>query len=250
VDLTGPAVPIGLHAGQASLASVGDWAGALPAAGAAPAERLLDSLAHDLLWSTLWTGGSGPALSQLADMIPALKATGAIEPGSPALGRLAALTGRLGIDLPAGLLAAAPQAGLPEAWNSVLASRHLHDGRDGLAAAAAVLPEADGAVFTVTGLYSTEQAVILRALAWGWHAERTRFPRTNQRYSWWALDNAGRWHVVRQTNAPIGGVNGHGHTDIALIPALHPAATSLEVILTGPSAQASATTPLNWQALR
>jgi hypothetical protein len=59
------------------------------------------------------------------------------------------------------LPAAAPHADLPEAWNSVLADRGRHDGRDGLAPAAALLPEADGAVFAITGLYSTERAVIL-----------------------------------------------------------------------------------------
>jgi hypothetical protein len=192
----------------------------------------------------------GRALSELADMIPALQAAGAIQPGSPALGRLTALARRLGIDLPAGLPAAAPHADLPDAWNSVLADRGRRDGRDGLAPAAAMLPEADGALCAITGLYSTERAVILRALAWGWHAGRTPFPRTDERYSWWAIDNSGRWHIAQQTNAPIGGINGHGFTDIALIPPLHPAATSLDIILTGPTAQASATTPLDWQPLR
>ena len=222
-------------------------AGALPAP-ATPAERLLDSLAQDLLWSTLWTGAGGPALAELAAMIPALTGAGAIEPGSPALGRLAALAGRLGISLPAGL-PAAPDPGLPPAWDSALAGHGRHDGRHGLAPAAAVLPETDGARFAITGLYSTQHAVILRALAWGWHATRTPFPRTAAPYSWTALDDGGRWHIARQVNAPIGGIGGHGYTDIALIPPLHPAATSLDIILTGPTAQASATIPLNWQPL-
>ena len=112
-----------------------------------------------------------------------------------------------------------------------------------------MLPETDGARFAITGLYSTEHAVILRALAWGWHATRTPFPRAAERYSWSALDDGGRWHVARQVNAPIGGISGHGYTDIALIPPLHPAATSIDVILTGPTARASATIPLTWQPL-
>ena len=222
-------------------------AGALPAP-ATPAERLLDALAQDLLWSRLWTGTGGPALPELAGMIPALTAAGAIEPGSPALGRFAALAGRLGISLPTGL-PAAPDPGLPPAWDSALAGRGRHDGRHGLAPAAAVLPETDGARFAITGLYSTQHAVILRALAWGWHATRTPFPRTAALYSWTALDNRGRWHIARQVNAPIGGISGHGYTDIALIPPLHPAATGLDIILTGPATQASATIPLNWQPL-
>jgi hypothetical protein len=81
-----------------------------------------------------------------------------------------------------------------------------------------VLPETDGARFAITGLYSTQHAVILRALAWGWHATRTPFPQTAEPYSWTALDDGGRWHVARQVNAPIGGISGHGYTDIALIP--------------------------------
>ncbi|HEV3288348.1 MAG TPA: hypothetical protein VG123_05090, partial [Streptosporangiaceae bacterium] len=241
-ELTGPAA-----ASRTPVRSRQPPAGALPAP-ATPAERLLDALAQDLLWSTLWTGTSGTARSELAGMIPALTAAGAIEPGSPALGRLAALAGRLGISPPAGL-PAAPGASLPTAWDSALTGRGRHDGHHGLAPAAAVLPETDGARFAITGLYSTQHAVILRALAWGWHATRTPFPRTAGQYSWTALDDAGRWHVARQVNAPIGGISGHGYTDIALIPPLHPAATSLDVILTGPTTRASATLPLNWQPL-
>lgn len=240
VELTGHTAASGTPARSRQPA-----AGALPAP-ATPAERLLDSLGQDLLWSTLWTGAGGPALAELAGMIPALTAAGAIEPGSPALGRLAALAGRLGISLPAGL-PATRGASLPPAWDSALAGRGRHDGRHGLAPAAAVLPETDGARFAITGLYSTRHAVILRALAWGWHATRTPFPRTAGPYSWTALDDRGRWHLARQVNAPIGGTGGHGYTDIALIPPLHPASTSLDVILTGPTARASATIPLNWQ---
>jgi hypothetical protein len=88
------------------------------------------------------------------------------------------------------------------------------------------------------------------ALAWGWHAALPPFPRTAKRYSWWAIDDTGRWHVGQQTNAPIGGIDGHGLTDIALIPPLHPAATSLDIVLSGPTGQARATTPLHWQPLR
>jgi hypothetical protein len=50
-------------------------------------------------------------------------------------------------------------------------------------------------------------------------------------------------------SGPIGGVDGHGLTDIALIPPLHPMATSLDIILTGPTARATATVPLRWQPL-
>lgn len=229
---------------SAGRAAVQDPAGALPAA-ATPSERLVDSLSQDLLWSMLWTGAAGQALSDLTSMISALTASGGLDPRSPALGRVTALAGRLGVGVPA----PARAASLPLAWSSALASRGQHDGHHGLAPAAGVLPETDGARFAITGLYSTERAVIVRALAWGWHATRTPFPRTAGQYVWAARDNGGRWHVARQVNAPIGGTGGHGYTDIAFIPPLHPAATSLDIILTGPRARASVTVPLNWQAL-
>jgi hypothetical protein len=225
------------------------WGGALPPTGGPPAERLLDLLAEDLLWSVLWTGDGGQAQSELATMIPALRSAGVVEPGSPAFARLITLARQLDIDLPHGSPTVSP-ADLPQAWTGALGARDRRDGHDGLTPAAAVLPETDGGVFAITGLHSTGQAVILRALAWGWVPARTRFPRTGQRYSWTALDDAGRWHIARQTGGPIGGMDGHGLTDIALIPPLHPAATSLDIILTGPTTQANATVTLHWQPLR
>lgn len=224
------------------------WDSALPPAGGPPAERLLDLLAEDLLWSVLWTGDGGQAQSELATMIPTLRSAGVIQPGSPALARLLTLARQLGIDLPPGSPTVSPAA-LPPSWTGALAARHRRDGRNGLTPAAAVLPETDGTVFAITGLHSTDQAVILRALAWGWIPARTRFPRTGQRYSWTALDDAGRWHIARQTSGPTGGVDGHGLTDLALIPPLHPAATSLDIVLTGPTARTAATVPLRWQPL-
>jgi hypothetical protein len=144
----------------------------------------------------LWTGDGGQVRSELTTMIPALRSAGVIQSGSPALARLITLARQLDIDLPHESPTVS-QAGLPQAWTSALGARDRRDGHDGLTPAAAVLPETDGAVFAITGLHSTDQAAILHALAWGWVPTRTRFPRTGQRYSWTALDDAGRWHIAR-----------------------------------------------------
>ncbi len=223
----------------------GDWVGVLPPPGARPGERLADSLAEDLLWSVLWTGSAERARPELDGTLPALIGAGALTPESPALTRLAALAGRLGVPLPTGVTTA--DAPLPEAWESVLAARDRCDGRVGLAPAAAVLPETDGAVFAITGLCSAERSLVLRVSGWGWPDARTPSGRTARWFSWWARDNAGRWHVARRAVAPP---SGSGCTDLAFVSPLHPSATSLDVILTGPSGRVSATTAVDWQPLR
>jgi hypothetical protein len=127
----------------------------------------------------------------------------------------------------------------------VLACRGTQDGREDVIPAAAVLPEIDGARYALTGMYSSAGSATLRALAWGWQPEDK--PLNKAPFSWWARDNAGRWHVARQVWSDVrrdGAV-----LDITLIPPLHPAATSLQIILTGPSGRATAMVPLR-QATR
>jgi hypothetical protein len=229
-------------------------AGALPPLGVPPAERLIDSLAADLLWSVLWHGRGDRSVALSGGTLPTLLAAGAIEPGVPALGRLAGVADRLAVRLPPEVTSR-PTGTLPAAWENVLASwarrddGGLRNGRTGLAPAAAVLPETDGVVFAVTGLASTERSLILRVLAWGWSARRTPWGWDLPWYSWWARDDAGRWHVARPAIAPIARPGGYAVTDIALVPPLHPAATRLEIILTGPASQARTAIPLSWQRL-
>lgn len=214
---------------------------------ASPAERLLDSMAENLLWQSLMTRGRrGHAPPGLTGIVAALEAVGALKPGSAALDRLAALSGRLGAALPAGLAAAARAAALPVAWDSVLAERDRQDGRGGVAPAAAVLPETDGARFATAGLCSTSESAILHVLAWGWRPQPDRFNLGQETFSWWARDDTGRWHVGRETSASVG--SGQADLDITFVPPLHPATAALEIFLTGPSAQATATVPIEWQA--
>ena len=56
-------------------------------------------------------------LSSVADIVTALDAVGALEPARDAVGRLLALAGRLGMDIPPALRAAAPPGRLPAAWS-------------------------------------------------------------------------------------------------------------------------------------
>ncbi len=236
VHLADAATTGGLQADQVTLVTSGT--SALPPVGAAtPGERLLDSIAENLLWAWLWYGGDGPELSRLTAMAAALQGAGAVSRDSPALDRYVALSQRLGIADRGDMRAAGE---LPPAWSDVLASSGTQDGREEVIPVAAVLPEIDGARFTLTGLYCSSGSATLRALAWGWQPEDEPLNKTP--FSWWAHDSAGRWHVARQVWSDVrrnGAV-----LDITLIPPLHPAATSLEVILTGPSGRATATLPL------
>ena len=212
--------------------------GALPPVSAGtPGERLLDSIAENLLWSSLWHGDENLEPSRLAAMAAALRGAGAVKPGSPALARYAALSQRLRI---AGCGESRAAAELPPAWNDVLVGRGTRDGREEVMPVAAVLPEIDGARFALTGLSCSDEAATLRALAWGWRPEDE--PLNQTPISWWARDSAGRWHVARQV---WGSQHRNGAVlDITLIPPLHPAATSLEIIVTGSSERATATVPI------
>ena len=115
------------------------------------------------------------------------------------------------------------------------------DGPQGVSSAAAVLPEIDGARFVLAGLSSWERHATLLVFAWGWsHQPREFQPR--QPFSWWARDDADRWHVARI------GVHdaATGPFQLELTPPLHPAARSLDIILTGRDGRVTATLPLPW----
>ena len=221
--------------------------GGLPAS-LSPAERPLDALAERLLADVARGYGPGDApLSGLAEMVGALQDVAGLTAGSAALSRLAALAGRLGIDFPASLRPLTRPVGLPDAWAGVLDHRGAADGPDRSAAVAAVLPEVDGARFALAGLDSVADSATLRVVAWGWQPS----PRPGlggERFSWWARDDRGRWHLARERGAHYGG----GQVDLLVEfgPALHPGARALEIIVRGPSSQAAVTVPLRWLVSR
>jgi hypothetical protein len=187
-------------------------------------------------------------LSGIADIATALAACGALPPACAALDRLTALARHLGVDVPAVLSASAQPAELPDAWTSVLANGHPRDSPHGVAAAAAVLPELGGARFVLAGLRSDADGTELRVLGWGRRVEPHPFGRdTDSPWSWWARDDAGRWHMLRMDS---GGGSSDGHSDMQmrLFPPLHREATSLQVTLTGSSGRVTVTMPLHWLA--
>jgi hypothetical protein len=220
---------------------------------ASPAERLVDAAAENLLQAAAGHRGGTPwhDLSDIADIVTALGAVGALQPALDAVGRLIALAGRLDVEVPPALSAATPvrEAELPASWESLLENRGREDGRRGVAAAAAVLPELDGVRVALAGLRSHAAGAELQALAWGWrHMPGFFAPVPDDEWSWSARDDKGRWHVVSEGSGSYGG--DYGEMELLLAPALHPDATSLEMTLAGPSGQVSVTVPLNWWEAR
>jgi hypothetical protein len=67
--------------------------------------------------------------------------------------------------------------------------------------------------------------------------------------SWRARDSAGRWHVVSGMSWGMA-TQTRGMIKIYLTPPLHPEATSLDVILSGPQCRVQATVPLDWEPAR
>ena len=214
---------------------------------AGAAARLLDAVAEALLIAgrnAVMTGGSQRA----ADVVRALVDGGAVSAGEPAMARLAALASALGLDI--GIPDAA-QASMPEAWASLLAARGASDGPEAIAPFAVTLPELDGAEFALAGLRSSRHSVTLHVLArgwlpgsWGWlgsgMSADTSLPDPS--LSWQARDSAGRWHMAETMS------HDQGMIQVSMTPPLHPAATSLDVIVTGVSRRVRARVPLNWQA--
>ena len=231
-----------------------DLAGASgePAAGteraASPAGRLIDSAAMRLLDAATGAEADCPPahdLSQVADVVTALDAIGALAPARVAVGRLVTLADRLGVAVPAALSAAGPPCALPAAWVSVLENSRRHDGPRGVAPAAAVLPELDGTQFVLAGLLSTAAEAKLDVLAWGDHRMSGVPWRGRDAWSWTARDDQGRWHILTAGNFSASDM--HAQLQLNLKPPLHPDATSLEVHVAGRSGEVTATVPLDWR---
>jgi hypothetical protein len=215
-----------------------------------PAERFFHNAALNLLDVAMASGPRHPirhGLSDVADVVTALDAVGVLDPARGAVGRLVALARHLGMAIPPELGAVATAAeDLPAAWADILEHRGCQDGPRADAAVAAMLPEIDGARFALAGLSSHADAAELRVVSWGSQITPrfVRYTAANP-WSWQARDDRGRWHLVTESS---GSFNDH-HADmqLTLLPPLHPDATSLDVTLTGPSAQVTVTVPLNWQ---
>jgi hypothetical protein len=203
-------------------------------------DRLLTAVAETMLGGGPMAGVEATHLaSSLAEVAQALEVVQALPGNSLALVHLAALCQRRGIEVRAPLADRARAVGLPDPWAGVLNRSQDQDGPPGVVPVAAVLPEIDAARFVLAGLTSWERHASLPIFAWGWSA-RPRGFRPAQPFSWWARDDAGRWHVGRTTafNAVP------GTFQLELTPPLHPDATSLDIIVTGRSSRVTATLPL------
>jgi hypothetical protein len=237
IDLAGPPAPAEVIADFAPPASA--------------AARLLDCAAEALLGagrSAVMTGVS----SRVAQVAQALTESGAVPAGEQALVRLTALADGLGLDL--GVPGVA-HASVPDAWAGILAAHGACDGPQAVASFAVILPEVDGATFVLAGLRSWREGATLHVLArgwepsgWGWLAFGGRLDDRppDPPVSWQARDSTGRWHLVQQMNWGDGD-DGTTQIEAYLTPPLHPAATSLEVIITGVSSRVRASVPLDWQ---
>ena len=202
-------------------------------------ELLLGAVADALLGGGHLAGiGATLLAGSLAEVTDALVAVGALAPDSPAAAHLAALCQRRAIEV-RGPWARATR--LPASWASVLSGSRCQDGPQGVVPAAVVMPEIDGARFVLAGLSSWERQATVLVFAWGWALAPREF-RPRQPFSWWARDDAGRWHVGRARSRSAEA----GTFQLELTPPLHPAARSLDIILTGRSDRVTATLPLAW----
>ena len=199
---------------------------------------LLDNIAAARLWRAVRASApGGPATGQirLAAQATAVQEAGLVPAGSPARQRYAALAGRLDGTGSAGA------DDLPEAWADVLAAPDPGAGREAAYPGGAVLP-LDGVQFAVTGIVSAARSTTVQVLAWG-SAPGDAGQLTSVLYSWWAGDDAGHWHVGRAFGgAPVG--QPMVALDVVLVPPLDPAATTLEVIVTGRSGRTRAAVDL------
>ena len=213
-----------------------------PRAALAPGELLLEAVAETMLGGGPMAGIEATQLAgSLAEVAAALEAIGALPRGSLAAARLARLCQQRAIEVRGQLADRARDTDFPASWAGVLNQTRRQEGRRGAAPAAAVLPEIDGARFVLAGLVSWEIHATVPVFAWGWEP-RSRDFRLGQPFSWWARDNAGRWHIGRCT--PYNAVAGTFNLEFS--PPVHPEATSLDIILTGRSSQVTATVPLAW----
>jgi hypothetical protein len=232
-----------------------DWAGGIatqPVEPATAATRLLDRAGDELLAAGPASLAAGlPLAARVTLLIADLTGSGVLAADDPAVARLLGLGWRLGLDLGLAADGRVPRAALPETWRSVLADGDAADGPVGAAAFAANLPEIGGAWFSLAGLRSDRDGATLHVMASGWtppgngwvvHGLGPHSDPGHIALSWQARDSAGRWHLVSAMHWG----SRQGMIQMRLVPPLHPAATSLDVIVSDGLRQVSATVPLNW----
>jgi hypothetical protein len=194
-------------------------------------------------------GPLAPGTDGFGDVIAALQAAGALSPLSPVPGQFAALCGRL--HLSGHGITAPPARDLPELWLSMLA--HYHRGpagtapaADGGAAAAVALPELGGITLAILGLHNCQGRTVVHMHASG--PMNQVCYRPGELYYWpvtWIRDSGGGWHATRTLGQS--GIDGGTALRVEVVPPLSRAKNGIEVVTTGPSAEARARLPLRWE---
>jgi hypothetical protein len=209
------------------------------------AERYVDGVCVELLQSADVDGLRDGQGADQAAAIAGLLMCGFLTDHTPALRRFAAVARRLRLDLPAPLADVRPQA-LPAEWLAMLDRWDRDDGPAGVVPLAAMLPELDGARCVITGLRSGPDGTTMQVHARGWPAGSRFRELSLEPFSWAARDDVGGWYTTGEEGGGYSS-DGRADMDLRLMPAISPAARSLEVILTGKTGQVSVTVPLDWQ---
>jgi hypothetical protein len=215
-----------------------------------PPERLLVLEAERILASG---DARGPQEGPIpGEIVTVLTETGAIAPGNPLPGQLAALCRRLGADGHG--LTVPPAAEIPAPWASVIAHRHDPAGDTDMSAPlGCLLPAANGAQLALAGLSTTAGEsylhVISSGLPWlAWRYQRYWTPDL----SWWLKGSAGNWHVATADGVcvPNLGKPSYWLDDglqvfwLRLTPPLAPIPGPVEIIMSSTAEQTRATVPV------
>jgi hypothetical protein len=227
----------------------------------APGEYLLNQVAERLLTAAQdfpldprsWPGivRAGPfdgIAAGLGDVVAALEAAGALSPGSPVPGRLAALCASLRVSGHG--ITAPPARDLPEPWLSLLAHYHRRKPDpapvwDGFAGAAASLPELDGIRLALLGVHTSEGRTVLHLRA-SIQDGAGRPLGHDLPLSVWVRDSGGRWHVAEQDSWAAD--DGEYALTLRLVPPLARSAAWIELLAAGLSAEVRAKLPLRWSS--
>jgi len=178
------------------------------------------------------------------DLAADLLAAGILTKHSPSLARLAAVARWLKRRLPDPLSGVEPGV-VPAEWLSLLARAASADGPAGIVPVAAALPVVDGAHCVVTELESEADSMALQVHARGWPDPHRYGAGRAEPFRWSARDDVGGWYTSSESGWSYS--NGEADMDLRLHPAVSPRARELQIILTGRTAEASVSVPLNWQ---
>jgi hypothetical protein len=236
IDLTARAQPAGATVEEA-----------LSTAG----ERLLDAVAVNVMvGAALNHPPAAHPADGLSDIVTTLEVAGALSALSPAPGRMATLCQRLGLDTHG--IPVPPAAELPGPWLDLIAyygRRHQPRARDGIAALPVLLPELDGIRFALAGLHSHDDQTTLYVVARGLRPTVDRFPpgpSVHFGFTWWLRDDNGRWHVAATHDWSDDGSS--TRFGLRVYPPLGRAVTSIELVVTGPTARVRTHLPVSWWA--